>query len=125
MEPRRQRSIVIVEDDLDLIATLSQAFSQRGLLVHAFTEATPALDHLCTHPPPDVLLLDYLLPEMNGAQFARALSRQGVIVPIVLLTGADRVCSDALHHVPAAMVIKKPFDLDDLFHKLDVVLDAA
>ena len=125
MDPRRQKTVVVVEDDLDLIATLAQALSQRGLLVHAFTEATPALEHLSACPPPDVLLLDYLLPEMNGAQFARALARAGVTVPIVLLTGADRVCQDALHHVPAAMVIKKPFDLDNLFDRLETVLNAA
>ena len=118
---RSLKSIVIVEDDLDLIAALTEMFRQRGLIVHAFSEAAPALEHLTAQPRPDVLLLDYLLGEMNGAQFARALARDHVRVPIVLLTGAERVCQDALHHGPASLVLKKPFDLDHLFEKLEAV----
>jgi len=122
MALRDEKRVVIVDDDLDLIAALTQALTRRGLSVLAFSEAIPALQHLTTAPPPDVLLLDYLLPEMNGAQFARALGREHIRVPIVLLTGADRVCSDALHHVPASFVIKKPFDLDHLLDKLDDII---
>jgi two-component system, OmpR family, response regulator len=110
----------LLDDDPDFLEALGAALRAAGYAVDAFTEPSRALEHLRSAPRPDVVLLDYMLPEMNGLQFMRALKAASVDVPVVLLAGRDNRALGVLP-VHFARVFRKPFPVDDLLAELAVL----
>jgi CheY-like chemotaxis protein len=112
-----ERSVFIVDDDPALVEALTELLCEEGYRVEAHTVATEALARLEGGVRPDVVLLDYLMPAMNGDEFLGALERAGVDVPVMLFTAMN----ESRVHVPARRVravIRKPFDLDRLLDEL-------
>jgi twitching motility two-component system response regulator PilH len=119
---RHARSIFIVDDDEALVDALTELLREEGHLVEPHTDVESALVRLKEGIRPDVVLLDYLMPGMNGGDFLVQLEREGIDVPVMLFTAmhASRV------HVPTRNVrvmIRKPFDLERLLEELAKVAD--
>jgi two-component system response regulator MprA len=109
------RTVLVVEDDKELREALSEALELNGYSVvtaaegHAALEAIERIDHLC------LVLLDLLMPGMNGWDFLtkmRARSKFATI-PVVVHSSAPGVAP-----LGATRVLTKPLELDRL---LDVV----
>lgn len=104
--------ILVLDDDIAFVEMLRAALTEEGHRVTAATDGRAGLE-LARRSDPDVILLDVLMPGMDGRAFAFAYARrEGPHAPIVVVSGAS--AADA-HAVPgAAAVVAKPFDLDDL-----------
>ena len=109
---------LLIDDDPDFVETLGTALRAAGYTVEAYLEPTPALERIQRGPKPDVVLLDFMLPDMNGLQVMRTLEAMHVGVPVVLLAGRD---NRALGVLPMhfARVFRKPFPLDSLLAELE------
>lgn len=109
--------ILVVEDDKDLRDTLCQALELEGYTAVAAENGQVALRHLAAGSRPCLILLDLMMPVMDGWAFAREQSQDPALadLPICVITavGTSRpIPSDAV------AVVRKPFKLKDL---LDVV----
>jgi CheY-like chemotaxis protein len=106
-------SILVVDDDADLRQTLELLLDDSGFTVTAAANGQVALDQLMAGARPDVILLDLMMPDMNGWQFLeRAHADAGLAaIPIVIMTA--RKTDDS---VPASSqgVLRKPFDYANL-----------
>jgi CheY-like chemotaxis protein len=103
-------NILVVDDDADLRETLQLLLDDSGYGVTAVANGRAALDQLKAGARPSLILLDLMMPEMNGWQFlerARADSMLGSI-PVVIMT-ARRKGGDLLP-APSRQVLHKPFD---------------
>ncbi len=109
------RSVLIVDDDPALVEALTDLLREEGYLVEAHTVATDALARLSREPRPDVVLLDYLMPGMNGDEFLRALERAEIDVPVMLLSAMSE---SRMPTRRVRAVIRKPFDLERLLAAL-------
>jgi len=109
--------VFIVDDDPALVEALAELLRDEGYRVEAYTVATEALARLEAGLRPDVILLDYLMPAMNGDEFLGALDRANVDVPVMLLSAMNesRVPMRARR---VRAVIRKPFDLERLLDEL-------
>ena len=84
---KNQRSVLIVEDDVDLLSVLEFGLTAQGLEpVWTATDGEGAITALVTHRP-DYLLLDYKLPRVNGEVVAVAASRLLPRTKIVVYSG--------------------------------------
>jgi CheY-like chemotaxis protein len=105
--------VLIVEDDADLRDMMAQLLRLEGL--HAVTAANgqEALEYLRGHPPPNVILLDLMMPVMDGWQFRREQQRDAELanVPVIVLSALDptRAADIAMN-----AFLKKPLDFDRL-----------
>jgi two-component system response regulator VicR len=111
------RSVFIVDDDLALVEALSELLREEGYAVEAHTDVAVALERLQEGFRPDVVLLDYLMPRMNGGDFLAELERAGIDLPVMLFTAMN----ESRVHVPrrhVRAVIRKPFDLERLLEEL-------
>ena len=104
--------LVVIDDDKDLRDTLCDALSVEGFDVSGFSDATEAIRRIESGLPADLILLDLMMPIMNGWQFCqyRATSAALQRVPMVLITARHGVAPPA----GVSEVLLKPFDLDAL-----------
>ncbi|WP_063796711.1 response regulator [Chondromyces crocatus] len=113
---------MLVDDDDAIVETLRDVLLTEGYQVAAFTDPLLALEQLRTGMRVDVLLLDCVMPTMDGRQFMEELIHDGRTMPIVLVTALSdpSFCVDARHPLVAAL-INKPFDLDQLIESLEAM----
>jgi CheY-like chemotaxis protein len=110
--------VLVVDDELDIREAVTEVLSYEGHEVITACEGAEAL-RKCVALQPDLVLLDLMMPGMNGWEFRLAQLRDPAIadIPVVVLSALGRVSNiDALAFLP------KPFGLDDL---LDLVRRAA
>ena len=114
-EAMRRADVLIVEDDDAICAMLTAALEGEGCAVRTCGTGGDALRATLAHRP-DVILLDWRLPDMDGGEFARRY-REAVAdpAPLVLLSGlTDMSRYAAEEDVRPVAVLPKPFDLDEL-----------
>ena len=109
-----QRPVLVVDDDADTRRLLEAALTRRGLVVDLAAEGAEALERI-RQGHYSVVLLDLLMPGMNGFTVLDELHKPGVHPPVVLvISGADRSEIDRLDPRYVHGIVKKPFDPDDL-----------
>ena len=112
--------ILLVDDDPDLRESLQLVLEQQGYEVILARDGADALAQLRIDPLPRVVLLDLMMPGMNGAEFRQLQLEDPRLrpIPVVLLTGAGALAMGAAV-IQGALVLRKPFDFDRLFAVLD------
>ncbi len=108
--------ILVVDDDPDIRALAKRALSQDGHIVNEASSGKEAL-RLIEAEPPDLLVLDLLMPEQGGLEILEILrSRQATAtLPVVLLTAMDDEASTrAGFEVGATDYVTKPFTIPQL-----------
>jgi CheY-like chemotaxis protein len=114
---RQTKTVLLVEDDEDLVALVSLLLQEDGYRVKIACNGRDALAAL-EHDIPDLILLDMKMPIMNGPEFARELEvRHGRRAPIIVLTAAADAHRRAAE-VGADAWLGKPFDPDALLSKV-------
>lgn len=111
----RKATVVVVDDDADIREALSTILAAHGYDVLVAEHGGHAIEILSSAgDPPDVILLDLMMPVMDGQQFRAAQLSDPAIasVPVVLLSGDDNARRKAA--VGATAYCTKPIDLDEL-----------
>jgi CheY-like chemotaxis protein len=113
--------ILLVDDDGDLRRSLGEALEEAGYLVTASANGHDALAVLRGTPRPDVILLDLLMPVMNGWQFCQAKRADPATAPIPVIAMSAAVSSDprSPYYIEVDDFIAKPLELDELLSKLE------
>ena len=111
--------VLLAEDDARLAGVLVQGLTEAGWEVEAVDDARAAYARALSDDPPDVLLLDWMLPGMDGLTVCRRLREMGVTTPVLVLTARGEV-RDRIHGLDAGAddYLPKPFDLDELLARL-------
>jgi DNA-binding response OmpR family regulator len=116
--PRHGMKVLLVEDDVRLARALKRALEEEMHTVEVVTDGTTALE-LGTEPSLDVLILDVMLPGIDGFEVCRRLREAGVSTPILILTARGDV-SDRVQGLDAGAddYLAKPFALVELLARL-------
>jgi CheY-like chemotaxis protein len=122
------RRVLVIDDDIRNIFALTSALEQRDMTVlHAGT-GREGIDILRKEPDIDIVLMDIMMPEMDGYQTARAIRQmpQFLDLPIVALTAkAMRGDRERCLQAGASDYVTKPVDLAYLFSVMRVWLTAS
>lgn len=107
---------MVVDDDEDTRAELEVVLREEGYRVIVAHDGLDALERLRYGTRPDVILLDLLMPRMDGWAFRKAQLADPALstIPVVLLSGA-RTTHWAVSELRAACAVPKPIRLEALF----------
>ncbi|AGP39776.1 response regulator [Sorangium sp. So ce341] len=116
----RRRRVVVVDDDDAIVETLEEVLLAEGYDVEGYTDPLEALERLRSQALPDVIILDCVMPFLDGPRLLETLVAEGRAVPVVLVTALSDpgFCIDP-DHPDATRIINKPFDLEQLLETLD------
>ena len=115
-------NILIVEDNPGTIRFLTQALSESGYVVQSVKEGLAAFDIAVTGDF-DLILLDVMIPGMNGLEICRRLRLAKITVPILMITAKDTL-NDKIEGLDSGAddYIVKPFEVAELLARIRALL---
>ena len=114
--------ILVVEDDPAIVAFLVPALEREGFEIQVVRDGATALDRVA-RVPPELILLDLLLPGVNGLDVCRAVRGRKPYIPIIMLTALSEEVDKVVGlELGADDYITKPFSMRELIARVRAVL---
>lgn len=112
-----QPSVFVVEDDTDTREMLCRFLELEGYHVESAPNGKLALERLKAGAPASVIVLDLMMPVMDGWQFRREQVKMARLahIPVIVVSAAGR---DRIGQIDADAVLSKPVDLDELLARV-------
>lgn len=114
-----QKKILVIEDDISIQRNLQRLLELKGFLVLCANNGKEGLDVLKSADNIDLILLDLMMPVMDGHEFISSLDSSFAIPIIVLTAGRDEVNSELV-----SKIIRKPFQLLSLLETVKQFTEA-
>lgn len=112
--------VLIVDDDTDIVETLELVLAQSHEVATALN-GREALDAIRTRPP-DVVLVDLMMPVLDGAALVREMRARGFPAPVIILSATPDLAQRSAG-IDAVAALRKPFDLEALERAMQLALD--
>lgn len=111
------KNIMVIEDDLPIRESLVELLAQEGYEVSSFDNGQEALDYLRAEAArlPDLILLDLMMPVLDGAQFIQRQSSDPRLahIPVVVMSARGQL-QERHGELQARAYIKKPMGIDQV-----------
>ena len=118
-------NIALVDDDKNILASVSMLLEQEGYHVRTFSDGAAALTALTTTPP-DLAVLDIKMPRMDGLELLRRLRQANAELPVIFLTSKDEEIDELMGlNAGADDYVRKPFSQRLLLERVRAVLRRA
>lgn len=115
------KTVFVIDDDVSLQTVLEMALQQAGYRVETASDGEEALGRLETLQP-DMVITDVMMPMMDGVEFfsniRERLRYEGI--PIIIMTALGRKPWFADLEAEGAVIVQKPFDVDQLVSLVDL-----
>jgi len=120
--PAQATSLLIIEDDENISSAIQEYFSRAGYSVNTAPDGVAGME-VAIRDRPDVVVLDLMLPRMDGLAVCKELRQKSPQMPILMLTAKDDVVDKVLGlEMGADDYITKPFSLRELEARIKSVL---
>ena len=118
-------NIALVDDDKNILASVSMLLEQEGYHVRTFSDGAAALTALTTTAP-DLAILDIKMPRMDGLELLRRLRQANPELPVIFLTSKDEEIDELMGlNAGADDYVRKPFSQRLLLERVRAVLRRA
>jgi CheY-like chemotaxis protein len=117
------KRILVVDDDQDICEVLLAILESESYEVEVANDGTHALAKMETGLKPDLILLDMMMPRMDGITFVREIQQRGLrtSIPIVLLSAHVR-SEEQVGQMNLEGFISKPFDVSTILDTIDTLI---
>ena len=111
-DTQRKRTVLVVDDDYDLRETMRDVLEEEGYLVQTASNGQDALDCLRDGESPEVVLLDLMMPVMDGWHFLDEIARDSALadIPVVVMSASK----EGLRSLGDKVFLGKPLDYHNL-----------
>ena len=112
--------VLVVDDDMGIRGVLTQLLQDEGHRVASAANGQEALERLAAQRPPGVILLDLMMPVMNGWEFMnrRRDDERIASIPVIVIS-ADGQVREKANAIGAVGYLTKPIDLDRLLDTVE------
>jgi two-component system phosphate regulon response regulator PhoB len=124
-ESLRKPLILVVDDEADIVDTLTYNLQQEGFRTRAAKTGAEGVKAALERPFPDLVLLDLMLPDLSGTEVCRRLRTEEALgrLPIIMLTAKDAEIDRVVgFEVGADDYVTKPFSVRELMLRIRAVL---
>ena len=120
MSPNQECCVLVVDDIADNLLLMQLVLEMEGYRVELADSGAIALSKI-RESPPDLVLLDVMMPNMNGFEVTHCLRQSEALsrLPIVLITADREINFEQALAVGANDIISKPVDMDELLVRVD------
>lgn len=112
----KQIKVLTIDDETEVLELLSELLDASGFSVKSSNDATVGLE-IAKEFKPDAIVLDIIMPQMDGYQFCKLLKNDKSTrnIPVIFLTGVDpQDDSGKAFEAGGQLFVKKPFKIDEL-----------
>ena len=122
MEPTRSQRILVVDDEPSIIDAVATSLRYEGFEVTQAVNGRQALSS-AQEDPPDLIVLDVMLPDLDGLEVTRRLREDGIRVPVLFLTARDAVEDKVAGlTIGGDDYVTKPFALAEVVARVHAIL---
>ncbi|MED5370041.1 MAG: response regulator [Myxococcota bacterium] len=114
------KSILVVDDEAQIRRALGRTLRRQGFAVREAQDGVEALENLAAEGAPSVVVLDLLMPRMDGRQFLSRVRQTHPELPVLVCTASE---AKDLEGLPFVQVLEKPWTVSGFLEKLDGLLD--
>ncbi len=112
------KKILVIEDDPSIMTSISFLLRQNRFRVLTANNWTQALDML-HEDNPDLILLDLVMPEIDGVKLLQFIREQGNIVPVIIVSASiDKAVREILNELTISAFVAKPFRINVLMREI-------
>ena len=86
----QKQTIALIDDDRNILTSLSIALEKEGFKVQTYIDGESALIGL-TRMPPDLAVIDIKMPKMDGIEVLQKVRENGINIPFIMLTGHGNI----------------------------------
>ena len=128
MEPDEKYQIIYIEDDADMVQLVKVVLADDRYEIHGALDGESGLK-MVQEDPPDLVLLDLMLPDLSGWAIYKAMKEDRLLetIPVIMITAQnapiDRVLGE--HIAKVQVYITKPFSPNDLREAVKETLDIS
>lgn len=124
MRTEASPDILIVDDDPPIRNLLRQVFQRIGFSAQEARDGQEAVEIIGTNLP-KLMMLDLMMPRMNGWQVLEHLRENGLLerIPVVVLTAVGAHRTEGLSAFGVRAILSKPFEIQDLIRTVNEILD--
>jgi len=119
------KKILIVEDEPGILLSLKDEFDSQGYEVYTALDGERGLEE-AIRTKPDLIILDVMMPKLDGFEVCKRLRKEGVSMPVIMLTVKDKEIDKVLGlELGADDYVTKPFSLRELSARVKAHLRRA
>lgn len=120
------KSILLVDDELDIVNLFTEVFKSRNYDVFGFTNPLKALEHYKkNYDQYGMVISDIRMPEMNGLDLVKNLKKINTNILIILMSAYDNIDYSQLNNITINAFIQKPIQIKELLSTLEKHLMSA
>lgn len=118
--PESSKKLLIIENNPLILEGLGTALSEAGYAVELASNGCQALHYLRDQPSPDLILLDMMLPDIDGWRFLQVRRQlpKASDIPVLIVTGLSAASPEWAASLGAAGLVRKPFEFETLVQKV-------
>jgi two-component system alkaline phosphatase synthesis response regulator PhoP len=127
LEQLKNKRVLVIDDDQDVLAYLETWLSDQGFIVETAHDGNEAFDKLKANKP-DLITLDIVMPQKTGVKFYREIkkSKEYANIPVIIITGLQSEFENFISHrrsaPPPDGYISKPFEQEELLKTINAVM---
>ena len=120
------KKILVVDDDPDIIELITMVLQNKGYQLNSALNGHQALEILEQETPPELIITDVLMPEMDGYTFYKELKRDENFakLPVIILTERKNM-EDSFRALGVEGFLQKPFSIENLTSQVEAILENA
>jgi len=121
-----ERPVLVVDDDEDVRDILRVLLETEGFRVETAKDGVEALERLKACSPPSVILLDMMMPRMDGEGFVHAMRRDPAVadIPVIIMSGHN-AARDKAAALSAVACLAKPVEIDEILQVVRKIASSA
>lgn len=116
-------SLAVIDDDALFQESITQNLEEAGFSVTGYNDGRTALDHLKREAPPDIVLLDWKMPELSGIEVLKRMRDAKIDAPVIFLTVlGDQIYEEAALLGGAVDFVEKSRSFSILLRRIELTL---